>query len=157
MHPVLKRAIKAAHEETVEKMIRGGSKATAERFAQVRAAIAEQPKRRQHTSLARRLKRAETYLNRSIKRVGKKPKKEFYSPIAGRTAGGGMNRPRTLPEMRAFASDARSAARTSGEAQASRKIERYFERSRRFADLAAARLAQWETTKRPPKGFRRGK
>jgi len=58
------------------KLLRGGSAATAARFGQARGAIGAMPARRQNAGMAKRLKRAETYLAKRGKRMAKRPKSQ---------------------------------------------------------------------------------
>jgi len=154
------------------KLLRGGSAATAARFAQARAAIGAMPARRQNIGMSKRLKRAETYLAKRGKRGGRRAMANKAEPFAPR----GFRRPKTLADARkwnkylvanaqvANASDRLRAPEADIPAHLRDQALAGHQRDLRRAKRASQRMQianrivdEWERTKRPPKGFRRGR
>jgi len=102
-----------------------------------------------------RLKGVNKYLAKRQKRMNTKPKRQRYDPYSGA-------RPKTLADARQWADRHLSNARNHLVSNAisgpgGERWQRRERRAMRLHDAAQSVLQQWERTKRPPKGFRRGR
>lgn len=133
------------------KMIAGGRAAARARIGGALAAQQALPGRRQNPRLMTRLKRAD----RKLAKRGKGKAAARYNPHT--------QRPRTLPQARAWAQEKLITARNrhmatmlDGPAAHARNTH-LGARAERIHLAAQGVLGRWERTKRPPKGFRRGR